>query len=231
MYESSRLAQITKEMECYDLGILGISECRWTGQGRFKTSDGYTVLYSGNNKNHVHGVAIIIRKTEEKSLIEWEPISERIIRARFNSKYTKMTVIQSYAPTNEKDQEDKEEFYDALQTEISKTPQHDLLLPMGDMNAKVGKHREGIESVIDSEGTGETNENGEMLINCCQSNGLVIGGTLFPHKEIHKLTWTSPDGRTKNMIDHIIINRKWVKSMRNVRVYRRADVGSDHHLL
>ena len=88
------------------------------------------MLYSGNNKNHVYGVAIIIRKTEERSLIEWESISERIIRARFKSKYTKMTVIQSYAPINEKDYEDKE-FYDALQTEISKTPQHDLLLLMG----------------------------------------------------------------------------------------------------
>ena len=70
-----------------------------------------------------------------------------------------------------------------------------------------------------------------MLINRCLSNGLVIGGTLFPHKEIQKLTWTFPDGTTKNMIDHIVINRKWVKSMRNLRVHRGADVGSDHHLL
>ena len=33
------------------------------------------------------------------------------------------------------------------------------------------------------------------------------------------------------MIDHILINRKWVKSMKNVRVHRGSDVGSDHHLL
>ena len=135
-------------MNSYNLGILGISECRWIGKGRVKTSDGFTVLYSGNNKNHIHGVAIIIRKEEEKSLIEWEPISERIIRARFNAKHTKMTILQCYTPTNEKDQEEKDEFYDALQAEISKTPQHDLLLLMGNLNAKVGKHREGNESAM-----------------------------------------------------------------------------------
>ena len=56
-------------------------------------------------------------------------------------------------------------------------------------------------------GTGDGNENGETLINSCQSNGLVIE-TLFPHKKIHKLTWTSSDGKTKNrpIIDHILVN-------------------------
>ena len=40
-----------------------------------------------------------------------------------------------------------------------KTPQHDLLLLMGDLNAKVGKHGEGNESAMGCEGTGERNEN------------------------------------------------------------------------
>ena len=34
MFETSKTAQVLKEMQRYNLDILGISECRWTGTGR-----------------------------------------------------------------------------------------------------------------------------------------------------------------------------------------------------
>ena len=37
-------------------------------------------------------------------------------------------------------------------------------------------------------------------------NELVITGILFPHKNMHKATWVSPDGITRNQIDHVLIN-------------------------
>ena len=56
-----------------------------------------------------------------------------------------------------------------------------------------------------------------------------IGGTIFLHKNTHKLTWKSPDGRTTNQIDHVIVNNKWRRSLHNVRVSKRADVNSDYY--
>ncbi|KAK7494348.1 hypothetical protein BaRGS_00014451, partial [Batillaria attramentaria] len=44
-------------------------------------------------------------------------------------------------------------------------------------------------------------------------------------------TWTSPDGRTVNQIDHITIGRKWRRSLLDVRAKRGADAASDHHLV
>ena len=75
------------------------------------------------------------------------------------------------------------------------------------------------------------NNNGERLADFCLNNDLVIGGTIFPHKNIHKLTWRSPNGRSLNQIDHIIINGKWRRSLENVRVFRGADPASDHNLV
>ena len=60
---------------------------------------------------------------------------------------------------------------------------------------------------------------------------MVIGGSIFPHKDIHKYTWVSPDGRTKNQIDHVTINRKWRNSLKDVRTLRGADINSDHVLI
>ncbi|CAH8538274.1 unnamed protein product, partial [Schistosoma intercalatum] len=80
-------------------------------------------------------------------------------------------------------------------------------------------------------GLGERNENGDRFANFCAFNKLVIGGTIFPHKRIHKATWISPDHTTENQIDHICINKKFRRTMEDVRTRRGADVASDHHLV
>ena len=41
----------------------------------------------------------------------------------------------------------------------------------------------------------------------------------------------SPDGVTKNQIDHVTIARRFRTSLVDVRAYRSADVGSDHELV
>ena len=47
-------------------------------------------------------------------------------------------------------------------------------------------------------GLGRMNENGERLVPFCGNNDLVIGGSLFKHRDIHKITWTSPNARDQN---------------------------------
>ena len=163
--------------------------------------------------------------------MEWEPINERLIRARFNSNYAKTIVIPCYAPTNDAEDEVKDAYYNALQSQINKTPQDDVLLVIRNQNAKVGNDNSQYKRSMGKEDTSKMNENGGKLANICSTNGLVIGGTLFKHKEIHKLTWNSPNNRDKNQIDHVIRNGKWRRSLLGTRSYRGAGVNSDHHFI
>ncbi|XP_041351123.1 craniofacial development protein 2-like [Gigantopelta aegis] len=210
-------------MDNYKIDFLGISETRWTGAGRMQLANGQTLLYTGRQDNHhSEGIGIV------KKLMEWKPVGSRLLGARFNSKYTKLSIVSCYAPTEDAEEEDKDIFYDQLQHILQNVPAHDMLLVIGDFNAKVGNENTGKEQIMGENGCRIMNENGKQICELCEENNLVVGGTLFQHKDIHKLTWTSPDGSTINQIDHILINRKWRSSLHDVKARRSADVASDH---
>ena len=73
--------------------------------------------------------------------------------------------------------------------------------------------------------------NEERLVDWRAFNKMIIRGTLFPHSNIHKVTWTSPNGRDQNQIDHLMVNSMWRRSLLDVRVKRGADASSDHQLV
>ena len=75
---------------------------RWNSCGKLRIATGETVLYSGmdEGENHVRGVGFILSKRAAQCLLEWQLVSERIIRARFNSRWQQVTILQCYAPTN-----------------------------------------------------------------------------------------------------------------------------------
>ncbi len=98
------------------------------------------------------------------------------------------------------------------------------------MNAQLGNDTDTWKPALGSHAEGNLNGNGIRLLSFCLVHNLFIGSSMFPHKKIHKLTWNSLDGKTVNQIDHTVINRRWRNSLKDVRVYRGADIGSDHNL-
>ena len=139
MYTVGLAAQVPREMEQYRLDLMGLSEIRRTGAGRIKMRNGFTMIYAGEESERQRGVAITISQATQKSLIEWTLVSNRIITARFYSRFKNTTVIQVYAPTNESTDDEKDDFYDQLQATFDTCNRHDVVIVMGDLNAKVGE--------------------------------------------------------------------------------------------
>ena len=74
----------------------------------------------------------------------------------------------------------------------------------------------------------DSNDNGFRIVNFV---ALVVKSTMFPHRNIHKYTWTSPDGKTHNLTDHILIDRRWHSSALDVLSFRGADCDTDYYLV
>jgi hypothetical protein len=74
-------------------------------------------------------------------------------------------------------------------------------------------------------------------MNICQSSKLCHIQKSYcqkynvPTSNIHKIAWTSPDGKMQNQIDQILIDRRWHSSILDVRLLRAADCDTDHHLV
>src|SRR5215469_10400832 len=201
---------------------MGLSEIRWKDSGEIITQNGNSLIFSGvgEAKEHRNGVGILMNKEGRKSLMEWSPISEKIMLARFKTKIPNLTIIQCYAPTEITEKDKKEEFYQQLSETITTVNKRDVIIVMGDMNAKIGPNNEGIEHVMGRHGIGNMNENGKLFSALCANYDLIIGGAVFPHKTCHKVSWVSPDNTTENQIDHIAISkifRSFLLDVRNKR--------------
>ena len=90
-------------------------------QWRDNNTNRNSLIFSdvGEDKEHRNGVGILMNKEAQKSLMEWLPISERIMVARFKTKIHNLTIIQCYVPTEITEKDKKEEFYQQLSETIN----------------------------------------------------------------------------------------------------------------
>jgi hypothetical protein len=136
-----------------------------------------------------------------------------------------------HAPTEDKCDDTKDSFCEELKGVFDQFPKYHTKILLGDFNAKVG--REGIfKPTIGNESLQETsNDNGVRVVNSATSKNLVAKSTMFPQRKIHKYTWTSPDRKTHNQTDHVLVDRRRQSSILDVRSFRGADCDTDHYLV
>ena len=126
--------------------------------GRRILASGHTIFYTGRTDNlHRGGAAVIVTRKVEKTLLEWKPVNDRLMKVRFNSNFAKLTIITCYSPTEEAEEEENDEFYEQLEEEIRTTvTRHDVMM-IGDLNARVGEDNTGRERAMGTQGIGCAN--------------------------------------------------------------------------
>ena len=225
LYQAGKLENVIQEMGRLDVNIFGLCETRWTNSGSMQIDD-YKIIYSGGDK-HEKGVGIILDKERSKSLMGYWAISDRVLLVKLKGHPFNISIIQAYAPTSASTEEDIEAFYETLEKAKEQCKSQDIIIMMGDFNARVGKQREG--HIVGEHGLGIRNERGETFVRWCQANEQVITNTWFEQHPRRLWTWKSPDNVTKNQIDYITINNRFRNSVQQSKSYPGADCGSYHN--
>jgi hypothetical protein len=179
-------------------------------------------------------------------LHRWWVVSDRILVARFVGTIS-LTVVVAYAPVSGP-RDGRAEFFSRLQRELQRMPGLDFQLVLGDFNSVVGSAAAaGGGGVLGRHGLGVRNAAGEELVQFCERNRLSVANTFFRHRAARKATWrhpAAPAGVGSSpaaglaCLDYVLVKRQWLSSVRDVRVYRSANLPraerarfSDHQLL
>lgn len=130
--------------------------------------------------------------------INWA-VSDRVVVVKIRGKPFAINIQQVYAPTNEREEDEVEEFYDTskLDEVADQCKNHEITVILGDTKAKVGKavcRRETGELVHRKTKRG-MNTRDEYLVLATSSTTVDM-----------EITWRQ---ERKNQIDHVTINRRY----------------------
>ena len=118
-----KLEVVKQEMARVKVGIVGISELKWTGMGEYNSDDHY-IYYCGQESIRRNGVPIMVNKRVPNAVLGCNLKNDRMISVRFQGKPFNITVIQVYSPTSNTEEAEVEWFYEDLRDFLELTPQN-----------------------------------------------------------------------------------------------------------
>ena len=247
------------ELDCYGIAIAGVQETKWFSCDVWPATNGYTLLHSGRplpgeeeRKKRNEGVGITLSKFATVAWREagekWEAVSSRIISVRLKLSKRRQrrpgrtrephnffaTIISVYAPTAKATENVKSQFFTKLQDTVDKVPQSDILIILGDFNARVGSLEDTDQNwvgILGRFGIGDRNPADKDLLQFCARNQLTLMNTWLKKKPHHLSTWMHPATKRWHMIDYFIMRAKQRVLCTDVQVMRGATCWTDHQMI
>jgi hypothetical protein len=170
------LTTVAKELGKYKLDLVGVHEVRWE-KGGTELAEDYTFFYGQDNGDHQLGTGFFIHKRIVSGVRRVEFISGRLSYIILRGRWCNIIALNVHAPCEDKEDEEKDSFFEELGHVFDQFPRYDMKIILGDFNVKVG--RENIfKPMIGNESLHEiSNDIGVRVVNFATSKNLVIKST------------------------------------------------------
>ena len=76
------------------------------------------------NRITPHGVGILVDSNTNKSIINFVPLSERVMMLQLQTTKVRMNILQVYAPTSASEDREIEEFYEQIEQLLRNIKKH-----------------------------------------------------------------------------------------------------------
>ena len=113
-----------------------------------------------------------------------------------------ITVLNVHAPSDDS----QDNFYEEIDRVFDRFRKYHTKILLADFNAKSGREDTFKPTIGNESLHQDSNDNRVRIVNLATSQNLVVKSTMLPDRNIHKYTWTSPDGKTHTQILHILID-------------------------
>jgi len=217
----------------YNIDIAALQETWLAGECQLEElGAGYKFFCIRHPEGHPRQavVGFAIRMTLPSHMVS-QPhcISPHIITMHLQFEHGRiMVLISAYAPTLLAADDDKEAFYDCLNSTICSVPFRHRLLLIGDFNARIGRDIVAWPKVTQ---LAVKNSNGTLLLEMCTKHELVITNTLFQMPNKYKTTWKHPRLKHWHVLDYIITRQRDISEVHVTQAMRGTGCWSDHRLL
>jgi exonuclease III len=174
LFRPGSLRILTDVLSDYRADITPIQELRWVGSGVTQKHD-CDLYYNCHDSKHIlFGTGFIVNKRISHMVIGFESLVMRMCYLHLKSRFFIIDIINVHVPTEDKEEEEKEAFYEKLERAYDKLPANDIRIIVGDMNAKISKqnilrYHAGMYSLHEN-----TSENGSRLVNFAVSKSMFI---------------------------------------------------------
>jgi hypothetical protein len=149
---------------------MALQETRWQGKVIMDMKS-HTLFYSGKEVGtREFGAAFVVERNMQRNVLDFWAVDERICVLRIKIRFQNVSFINVHAPTEEKDEPEKEAFYQKVEV-YNSCPFNDIKIV--DWNAKVWIE-EIYQGLIGRHMHLNTNNNGHRLVDFSAAKNMVV---------------------------------------------------------
>jgi hypothetical protein len=121
LYRSGALTKLKDESNKYGIAIAAVQEIRWSGSEIFDFGE-FIVSYSGNKGRREFGTGFLINEKYKHLITGFSPETDHICSSRRRGVFFNTKIICVLAPKEEKEDMQKDDFYEDLERIYTKVP-------------------------------------------------------------------------------------------------------------
>jgi len=121
LYRPGASTALKQELEKVRMDLVALQEVRWLGTGTLEKKN-CAIFYSCNPVRHVLGVGFYVNSRLLPNILRFEPVNDRLCWIRVRGKFRNYSVINAHVPTEDMDDEEKDNFIWNLKPFIVSAP-------------------------------------------------------------------------------------------------------------